>query len=476
VKKALIIIFTLSVVAAATIFAGHRFAKNRDQKPVNVILIGIDTLRADHVTCYGYDKNQTPRLDEAARDGVRFARCVTQAPWTLPSFATVFTSLYPSQHGAQINRELRDLSKDIPTRLRDAVTLTKILKNSGLVTRGIVSNPFTGYGIDRDFDVFQYYWKGAHEITDAGIDFLKKNKYKPFFLYLHYNDPHEYNKLVPEPYTERFTPPEVIARFKDPNFSLINFCLTFLDTYDYKTPVRDTEVGRFLYSLYDAQVSFCDSEVGRFLDEVKARGMWGETLIVILSDHGEEFMEHLSEEKQFGYDPRGIYGSGHGHSLYEELLDVVLIMTGGPASGGKIVKGTARLIDVMPTILDYMNIRAETPMEGASLRPAIESGVVDDRPAISEAIAYGYEKKAVSFKDWKYIFSFYNQMEELYNLKTDPGEKHNLIQKEPERAAFLKKSLVDHLKKSKEERFREQGEEKIDEATKKRLKDLGYLN
>ena len=304
-KKVLIIIVTLCVVVAATTFVGYRFLRKSSPKPVNVVLIGIDTLRADHVSCYGYKKNETPNLDEAAREGVRFARCVSQAPWTLPSFATVFTSLYPSQHGAQINRELRDLSKNIPNKLRDKVTLTRILKENGMITRGIASNPFTGYGIDQDFQKFDFFWKGAHEITDAGIDFIKNKGQNPFFLYLHYNDPHEYNKLVPEPYTEQFTPKEVIERFRSPGFSIVQFSLTLLDTFDFKSPASETEVGKFLLNMYDAQVSFADAQIGRFLGELKKQNLWENTLVVILSDHGEEGMEHYLQEKEFGFDPRG---------------------------------------------------------------------------------------------------------------------------------------------------------------------------
>ena len=462
--KKLLLVVALLVVGALSYFGWQTWVRS---KTLNVVLIGIDTLRADHVHCYGYNKETTPTLDGLARQGVRFAQCTSQAPWTLPSFSTVFTSLYPSQHGAQINHKLRDLSKTAPRRLQGAVTLTKILKDHGFATHAYASNPFTAYGIDDDFDKFTLMaditideWIGnAHQITDAGISFLKSNKEKPFFLYLHYNDPHEHHKIVPPPYTEQFTPKEVLEKMGGRK----------LAAYEHIFP----KVG---FAMYDARVSFCDNEIGRFIHNLKDSGMWDKTLVVIISDHGEEYYEHQKEEEQFGFDPRGYYGIGHGQSLYQEMLNVVFILTGGATPKGKVIEGPARLLDVMPTILDITGIKSDAPMEGVSLKSAMETGRIEDRPVFSEAIAYGYDKKAVRFHEWKYIFSFYNNFEELYNLDKDPAEKHNLINEEKDRAKFMRKQLVSFMEKSNEEQFSQEGEQHVDENVKKRLQDLGYLN
>ena len=454
-KRILVVLLFIVVLGGATFFLWRNSPFSfPSKKPSNVVLIGIDTLRADHVSCYGYKKTSTPRLDEAARNGVRFSHVVSQAPWTLPSFSTVFTSLHPSRHGAQINRKLRDLSKHAPSKLEDVTTLTKLLGDDGLITHAFVSNPFTGYGIDRDFDEFEFYWNGAHEITDEGISLVRANKQTPFFLYLHYNDPHEHNKMVPQPYTKQFTPETLLSQ---------------LNGTDPKKP-------DFGLQMYDAQISFCDSQIGRFFDELKNLGLWDSTLIVILSDHGEEFQEHKDEHKQHGFDPRGIYGTGHGQSLYGELLDVILIMAGGAVPTGRVIDGDARLIDVMPTILDLMNIKTDITMEGHSLKKAFESGVVEKFPSFSEAIAYGYEKKAVQYNGWKYIISSYNSFEELYNIAQDPFEKFNLIHQEKMMAQSLRKKLDAFIQAGNEDYYQQKGEGEIDEHTKKRLQDLGYLN
>ena len=449
-------IIVVSLVISISLIAYTQFPA---PKPVNVILIGIDTLRADHVGCYGYNKNITPRIDKAAKRGIRFKKCVSQAPWTLPSFSSAFTSLYPSQHGAQINKELRNLAKDVPRKLLDTVTLTGLLRDTGMVTQGFVSNPFTGYGIDSDFQGFSYFWKGAHEITNAGISFLKAHQDTPFFLYLHYNDPHEHHKIVPAPYTLDFTPSSVIEKLNGAESSTYEFIWK-----------------NFGFDMYDAQIAFCDSQIGRLLDELKNLELWGNTLIAIISDHGEEFHEHEQFQEKWGFDPRGFHGVGHGQSLYEELMSVVFIITGGTVPAGRNISGPACLIDVTPTILDYMNIKTNAEMEGISLKPCIRKGSITDRPVFSEGIAYGYEKKAVRYEGWKYIFSTYNQVEELYNLMEDPHETRNVIEKHRDRAQNLRNRLSELLKKDRTEQFAEEHVEQIDDHTKKRLQDLGYLN
>ena len=122
-RKTALYLSVLVLVVAAGLFVVRSEIFYNDPDSLNVVLIGLDTLRADHTSCYGYEKKTTPRIDEAAAEGVRFASCTSQAPWTLPSFSTVFTSLHPSRHGAQINREFRNLTKDIPRKLKDVATL-----------------------------------------------------------------------------------------------------------------------------------------------------------------------------------------------------------------------------------------------------------------------------------------------------------------------------------------------------------------
>jgi arylsulfatase A-like enzyme len=427
-------------------------------EPVNVVLIAIDTLRADHVGAYGYGKGTTPVLDRAAREGVLFESCSSQAPWTLPSFASVFTSLYPSQHGAQINKELRNLAVDVPRRLRGFTTLTSLLRAKGLRAEAFVSNPFTGFGIDADFDSFTYHWGGANEVTDAGLAFLEKEGRDPFFLFLHYNDPHDHHKILPAPFTERFTPPRTFA------------LLDGQDTFGYEYAHQ-----HFGFDLYDARVSFADFEIGRVLDRLKSLGLWRTTLVVIISDHGEAFWEHAREHRELGFDPRGYYGIGHGQSLYQDLLNVVLIMGGGVVPNGQRVSGTVRLIDVMPTILDYMHVRTTTHMEGSSLRAAIRSGHADGLPAYSEGIAYGYEKKALRLGRWKYILSSYHHMEELFDLSRDPHEHVNLTESARGQARIMRDRIRPFLRKGGEEAFAAEAQEPIDEELLRRLQSLGYL-
>ncbi|MDG2303472.1 MAG: sulfatase [Candidatus Binatia bacterium] len=424
--------------------------------PTNLVLIGIDTLRPDHASVYGYDKPTTPRLEALAARGVLFEEATSHAPWTLPSVSTVLTSLYPSQHGARVPGDLKDLTDDVPVRLGDVETLAQILRRSGKVTQAFVANAFTGYGIDDHFEGFSYAHASADRISRDGVDFLRANREHPFFLYLHYTDPHEHHRLLPKEHRARFTDASVLEAMGD----------------------RDKAGYRYIYdnfgpALYDAQTSFADEQVGVVFDALQQLDLTGRTLVVVFSDHGEEFWEHADAHRRYGEDPRGIYGLGHGQSLYQELLSVVFLMAGGDLPAGQVVKGAVGLRDLAPTVLDVMGLPPGTTMEGTSLVPAITSGQAPEREVFSESIAYGYEKKAIRVGDWKYILSLPDSLDELYDLRADPGETTNLAASDPERTAAMRRRVEEIVAGfAPEEPTEPTG---ISEETRRNLQALGYL-
>ena len=422
--------------------------------PTNLLLIGIDTLRPDHASVYGYDQPTTPRLEALAARGVLFEEATSHAPWTLPSVSTVLTSLYPSQHGARVPGERKDLTDDVPVRLGDVETLARILQRHGKTTQAFVANAFTGYGIDDHFEDFSYAHVSADQISRDGVDFLRATREHPFFLYLHYTDPHEHHRLVPKPHRDRFVDASILETMGD----------------------REQADYRYIYdnfgpALYDAQTAFADEQIGVVLDELRQLDLANNTLVVVFSDHGEEFWEHADAHRLYGTDPRGIYGLGHGQSLYQELLSVVFLMAGGNLPEGRVVKGAVGLRDLAPTVLDAMGLPIGDTMEGASLLPAIASGQAE-REVFSESIAYGYEKKALRIGDWKYIVSLPDSVDELYDLSADPGESTNLAEKEPRRTAAMRRRVEEIVQTFPVE---ETAAAEISPETRRNLQALGYL-
>lgn len=447
----------LLVLGATALAVGAYTMWDRPGPPTNLVLIGIDTLRPDHTSAHGYEDAATPNLDALARRGVRFEEAMSHAPWTLPSVATLLTSKYPSQHGAMIAGEKKNLATDVPAHLVATETLPAILRRHGKRAQAYVANAFTGYGVDTQFDDFLYEFDTADELTDKALRFLDEVNDEPFFLYLHYTDPHEHHRLVPPAHRYRFTPPEITDALQGKK----------------KVGYRYLHEN-FGFALYDAQIEFTDDQLGRVFDDLTNRGMWDDTLVVVFSDHGEEFWEHKAEHHHYGEDPRGIYGIGHGQSLYQELLSVVLIMAGGGLPEDTVVDGAVGLRDVPVTILDLMALPPSDEMDGASLAPAISAGHASDREIYSEAIAYGFEKKSLRRGRWKYIYSLPGETDELYDLVADPTETKNLADDERGTTEEMRARVFEIMETTASETPTSAPQE-ISDETRRNLQALGYL-
>jgi arylsulfatase A-like enzyme len=386
---------------------GHR-------QPPNVLIIAVDSLRPDHLGCYGYGRPTSPEIDALAGRGVLLERVISQASWTTPSFGTVLTGLYPSQHGALTITNM--LAPAVPT-------LATILKAQGYATCGIVNAPALGkgYGFDRGFDLYDV---AEPETRDAGattgdaLAWIDRNKAGPFFLFLHYFDVH-----LP------YAPPAPFDRVFDQTYSGSMGSRFDPETY---APTREdllAMMGRWpaaewdhVVSLYDGEIAFTDRAMGALLNGLRERGLLENTLLVLLSDHGQEFFEH------------GAYG--HGHSLYGEVLAVPLVFSlPGRIPEGRRVREQARLLDVMPTILDILGVEPGTRVEGASLLPLIAGGggvrsapdaVLPPEMAFSEAVRLGGEKKALTGPGAKTIHDVNSGETVVFDLAADPGEANAL--------------------------------------------------
>jgi arylsulfatase A-like enzyme len=398
---------------------------------LNVVIIAIDTLRPDHLGCYGYERATSPNIDDLAASGTLFENAVSQAPWTLPSFGTVFTSLYPTQHGATT----------VGTRMRTSFpTLASILREEGFSAGAIVNTPVLRpeFGLDRGFEHYDIMSPGverrAEEVTADALEWIDRRKKAPFFLFVHYFDPH-LSYSPPAPYDTLFDPDYMgpVGR---------SFDLDYFSSQD--IPGMRREIGSLsaadinhITALYDGEIAFTDRAIGMLLDGLKQRGLTERTLIVLLSDHGEEFLDHG--------------GLDHGHSLYGELTRVPLVFS-LPAviNPGARIKQYVRLLDVTPTILDIVGIRSYGDLEGLSCKPVLtgrgvaltkQSQLLQPGVCYSEALRRINTTKSVVVPPWKLIYDTESGDKMFFNLDEDPGEKQDLQRRNPRELLIAEQML-----------------------------------
>ncbi len=365
-----------------------------------VILISIDSLRADHVGCYGYSRRTTPHVDSLAATGVVFANCIAQSSWTLPSHASLLTSLFVKTHGACGTRE--GVSPE-------ALVIAEELRRHGYATAAFASGPFLlpEYGMNQGFDLYDARCSSVehsdshHDITNPCLhrrvtEWLRDWREAPFFLFVHYWDVH-YDYVPPAPYDTLFDPDY------DGNISGRNFAKNTLVRPG--MPQRDLE---HLVALYDGEIACTDEYLGRLFQELAELGIAGKTLVVVTSDHGDEFLEHGA--------------TGHGHALYQELIRVPLIWTEPwGAEGPTKVDDVVQLVDVAPSILEYLGLPIPDVLEGRSFLPAVRGQPLEPRTGFSETRSGGFLKAVVGAKT-KIIRTMLNRQTRAYDLVSDPGE------------------------------------------------------
>jgi arylsulfatase A-like enzyme len=383
----------------------------------SIILIVVDTLRADHLSCLGHPNSLTPNIDSLAKDSVLFTNAYAQAPWTRPSVATLLTGLYPSSHGVSSGFK-RKGNMDILS--EDALTLTEYLKDRGYYTVGFSTNPsvtsdfgFTqGYNeyyfLDRlvtgRFSIHRWaikiagiclqssFYVNAHKLTNKIFGWFKNdNTISPSFAYIHYMDPHR-------PY------------FYNPN-SLLTITKTA-----YGQHLKKKNKESYL-NTYKNEVAFVDIFVGELISFLKKIDVYNNSIIILTSDHGEEFLEHG------GWD--------HGHTLYEELLRVPLIIKLPHSRKNNVDERLVSLMDLFPTILKTVGLAIPPHIQGVPLLSQ-DGTPLRNRPFVfSENLPSWKGQKAIRTRDWKLILSYDknapgNQKAELYYIREDPHETTDL--------------------------------------------------
>ena len=436
----------------------------RDDRPPIVVLT-VDTLRHDFVGCYGDPASRTPHLDRLARGGVTFPDAVSTTTWTLPSHLSLLTGQYPASHGV-----VRD-GQSLP---EAKVTLAEFLSARGYATGGFVSGPYLhrAYGFAQGFDRYLHCVNYGEELGDDGhvanvfrvnlrshqgvtspklyaqvhawLDVIRVGA--PYFLFVHHWDPHY--DFLPESPWERVFDPGYTGAFRPEGF-LANRRIA---------PDMPVEDRKRLLDLYRGEVAYTDAWIGTLLARLRERGEAERALVIVTADHGEEFFEHGRK--------------GHRNNLYEETLRVPLIVRGGATfTGGAIVGAVASLVDVFPTVAQYLD-DAAAPLEeiqGESLQ------VLASGPPSRAVFAELHDRWfTVRFDGWKAIRDANTEAEELYRLRDDPREMRDL--RESRRAAF--DSLATFLDAGEMARFApsEVGEALVDTATEAELRALGYTD
>jgi arylsulfatase A-like enzyme len=429
--------------------------KENKQLKINVILISMDTLRADHLGCYGYTRDTTPNLDAISKESVLFKQVVAQAPYTVSSHMSMLTSLYPSFHKVNLIQE--------STMNPKINTLAEILYNNGYRTWAIVGGGqvSSDYGFSEGFETYIEFTSPHRDVwrkIQETINFIEKEKANNFFVFIHSYKPHAPYNPIP-PYDTIFDP-----EYDGP----VSGSIEQIEAINAgEIEVTPDDIGH-LMALYDGDIREMDDQIVELYDYLKKEGLDRNTLVVFTSDHGEEFGEH------------GKVGV-HSHTVYDELLLVPLILRlPQKLPPGTICEDQVQSIDILPTILDLTGISLkETAIYGESLLPLIKKRQeVTNRHAFSERLAAdGNHYRSLRSPQFKYIMQD-NKNKDIvdhfyFDLTNDPQEQNSLILA-PDKLREMFDQIFFLVEEGKKVDIFQRGK-KIDEDTLEILRALGYI-
>ena len=441
----------------------------------NIILISYDTLRADHLGCYGYARDTSPNIDAFSKESVLFTQAISPSPWTCPSHYSIFTSLNPRTVESWERPKKYTISNRFKS-IESRETLANILRENGYCTVAFTNGGHmsSSFGFGHGFD---FYWEtlGAKPVENGEKDtaqifgeayrWLEGNSGIRFFMFLHTYECHE----------------------------------PFMGDY-FTSPDTDEKSIQHNIDLYDSGIRAADYHFGKLIEKLQSMNILENTIIVFLSDHGVELGDHYLESDIIEYQSEDDLSDspvvGHGHSLYEELLHIPLILYfPGFEPSKRIFRNQVRLIDVFPTVLDFLGIEYAGPMQGNSLLQLIRTGKrEEDPPAVGEWVGIGPQRASLRKDGYKYIWienpdqfslcTFKNlQQNELFDLTNDPEEKVNIFEQHKELAGDYRKTLEEQLAAEdsirkiflREKKGTEPEQNEIDDNLANQLKALGYL-
>ncbi|MDA8432385.1 MAG: sulfatase-like hydrolase/transferase [Nitrospiraceae bacterium] len=421
--------------AAAFSAGGKRY------KDYNIVFVSFDAVQAAHVHAYGYPRDITPTIDSMAAQGFRFANTISVSSWTVPASMTWFTGVYPSEHRLLNKFVIYEPPVEKLSKLKELapnlVTLAEIMKKNGYATGGFTGdagvNGIFGYsqGFDAYFDKVKF--GGLDRSIPEALVWLKENKGKKFFMFLHGYDAH--GQHIPTGgFDYRFVDPGYDYRYKGTKEE--QEALREEGLAKGKLNMREEDV-RFWRAIYDEKINREDALFKGFLDGLGKLGLMDKTLFVLTADHGTECFEHGRID--------------HGFTLFNELVHVPLIITLPRGKDRRVIPDQVSSVDVMPTVLDLLDVQlsdhVRKQLRGSSLVPAM-SGVPVAKDVYSETDyrLYTFKRSILTKEGWKFVYTLENKGRELYNLKDDPGEKADLVDREPRIAYELEQRLFAFFK------------------------------
>lgn len=432
-----------------------------DDAPPNVVLIVVDTLRADHLSHYGYTRPTSASLDAFRAESTLYSRAYSTAPWTGPSTISIHTGLSPLRHGANAHGDA------LP---KDAETLAEILSDAGYFTHGISYNyevsAKTGY--ERGFDVFVDYDRDVLAYPDIGFMVKRVRRFAaeppdaPFFLYLHPMNTHGPYR-VPEARQAALLgrPPSRVFEYYGEIMSAI---LRERDTARRADVTR--EMIESLVDQYDVAIQYSMEEIAKMLETLEGAGLLENTIVILTSDHGEELFDHG--------------GFSHGYSLYEEVLRVPLYVRWPDTSGGGTRDRLVSLLDILPTVLEATGLEDDRDLDGVSLLRS-DDEIREERRLVQQA---GWTKRAVGhavLRGHDHLITLeraYDAPEgrtELFDLATDPAELRDLARTDEDRVTALRDALADRAAELASKGAIAGGENVLSEMDEARLRALGYM-
>lgn len=462
------------------------------ERPRLILLLSIDSLRPDHLGFYGYERFTSPVLDAIAREGTVFEDASATAPWTLPSHASMLTGLYPLNHRVTSSK----------TRLPDSVpTIAGMVRSAGYDTAAVVNVEWLkqeNFAVTRDFE--KYLWvsttldrKAPNTwVTDQAIEWIEGLGERNLFLFVHYYDLH--SDYTAEPAYEKLFVDDYDGKADGTGWQLkqavleedyIEFChesfdpdqcmfgsLYVIDENVHKIRFDDRDVAH-LKNLYDAQIRQLDTELSRLFTTLRKRGLLDQTLLVVTSDHGEEFMEHGRVE--------------HFIPTYQQTLHVPLVLRGPGVPAGVRVETPVSTVDIVPTLLELAGLTPPASLDGRSLSALWSGG---DPAPFEERYLYGEAAGGITYNFFangffpvfrsvrqgrhKLVYESKNETHALYDLEADPAESIDISEREPEIAARLIGVMTERFRD-----FRPEPEEantvEIDPKDAEMLRALGYV-
>jgi len=452
----------------------------------SVVLIVVDTLRADHLGCYGYGRDTSPHIDRLAARGVRFNNTIAQSSWTLPSMISLMTGQY-----------VLGTTPQLPG---DTKAMAELFSAQGYQTAAFVGNDVVGRpeGFSRGFDVFrslddlepaqaEAIQNNVHSlgavVNEHELDWVGDNAEAPFFLYVHHMDPHRpYRPLTDSPpFAEGYEPIDEARR---------NRYELFLEG---RPDLRDSAEGqlqriRDTIQRYDADVSYVDARVGELLEGLETLGLMENTVVALAADHGEALFDRLEypELVRRQGPPKDqrladYFKNGHGKHLYRELVATPLIFAGPGIDEGRVVTETVPNVAVLPTLLELATGQVVDDRDGTSLVSALttETFTVDQNRLLyswcAQATGVFHPKRQLMLVRPNPAGIDFGLTLKLFNLIDDPGEDHNALQGDDEKTQLTAKLLAAELVEREQLALTQEQSAEYLEATLRKMRELGYV-